>query len=86
MSEIDPALCPLCGKPNGCERLSTEPHKGPCWCVRQKFPRELLTLIPEKARGHACVCRQCVEDWEFRRRHFDLIPASIRHSANRRWE
>ncbi|PAW79998.1 MAG: hypothetical protein B9S32_01320 [Verrucomicrobia bacterium Tous-C9LFEB] len=86
MSEIDPALCPICGKPNRCERLSTEPRKGPCWCATQKFPRELLELIPEKARGRACVCRKCLEDWHGRRRQVELIPLSLRNLASSRPE
>jgi hypothetical protein len=52
--------CPLCGEPNDCQLAMTDAYKGPCWCVRETFPPDLLARVPEAARRVACVCRRCV--------------------------
>jgi len=59
----DPARCPLCGRPNLCQRACTDPYKGPCWCFRQEIPRELLLRVPLHLQGQACVCKTCVTDF-----------------------
>ena len=67
MTEISrpPAqLCPLCGQINQCametERL-TGVQQPPCWCSQTQFSAELLSKIPESARGVACLCAACVK-------------------------
>ncbi|HYF16651.1 MAG TPA: cysteine-rich CWC family protein [Ramlibacter sp.] len=58
----DPANCPLCGAANGCamerQRLTGEPQP-PCWCTQVDFSRELLSRLPDDARGKACICPAC---------------------------
>lgn len=56
----DPAICPLCDQPNQCQMAGATPVNGPCWCVRQEFPAELLDRVPEAARSRACICARCV--------------------------
>jgi hypothetical protein len=59
MNEIDPSRCPICGQPNDCAVVAQNGHKGPCWCHTIKIPHEILQLVPEEARGKACLCRRC---------------------------
>lgn len=61
-------LCPLCSQSNQCACVRTATHAGgcgvaslSCWCATEEFPPELLQLIPEVARGRACVCQSCVK-------------------------
>jgi hypothetical protein len=56
----DPALCPLCGEPNGCA-LAAAPGASPadCWCASRRFDAELLARVPPAAAGRACVCSRC---------------------------
>jgi hypothetical protein len=58
--KINPALCPLCGKPNQCARLQGAPE-GACWCVAETFSAELLALVPAEKKGKACICRDCLQ-------------------------
>lgn len=56
-------LCPLCGQPNECAMQAQ--HNGDvappaCWCTRVKIGADVLKLVPEQARGLACVCAACV--------------------------
>jgi prepilin-type N-terminal cleavage/methylation domain-containing protein/prepilin-type processing-associated H-X9-DG protein len=62
---FNPARCPLCGEPNECLLCATYPQKGPCWCMAEEVPAELLARVPERLRNRACICRSCVE--KFRR-------------------
>jgi hypothetical protein len=58
MSESpDPSRCPLCGEPNACGLAAGS--AAPCWCVSQRFDRELLARVPAGAAGRACICRRC---------------------------
>lgn len=71
---VDPAVCPLCGGPNGCAMAPSpgEPAGTPvsacsgdaqaCWCADVHFEPSLLARIPAEARRRACVCRACAED------------------------
>jgi Cysteine-rich CWC len=61
-------LCPLCGQPNRCARVGASTDAGrcgnaalDCWCATETFTPELQQLIPETARGRACVCLSCVQ-------------------------
>lgn len=69
---VDPAVCPLCGGPNGCPMAAGpgEPAGTPpacsgdaraCWCADVHFEPALLARIPAEARRQACVCRACAE-------------------------
>ncbi len=57
----DPAVCPLCGGANGCQRCTPAADQGACWCARVEIPAELLARVPEEFRNRACICRACVE-------------------------
>jgi hypothetical protein len=58
---IDPALCALCGRENGCAMAADPTSSTPCWCTPLAIPRSLLALVPEEARNRACICRACIE-------------------------
>ena len=57
---VDPARCPLCGRPNDCRLCTAAAYKGPCWCESVTMPPELLVRVPAEARNRACICRACV--------------------------
>lgn len=61
---VNPAACPLCGGPNECQLCSAAAYKGPCWCMREEIPQELLACVPENSRKLACICRACVEKFK----------------------
>ncbi|SEO13272.1 cysteine-rich CWC family protein [Paenibacillus sp. OV219] len=59
MSEPQPIYvsaseCPLCRQSNRCEGNES------CWCSREKFPKELIALVPEELKGKACICEACL--------------------------
>jgi len=72
----DPAVCPLCGGPNECRLCSPVASKGPCWCVQEDFPAELLARVPENLRNRACVCRSCVQKFRLEEK---LSPLRVAH-------
>ena len=50
-------ICPFCHADNNCMA-----HSGaPCWCNQVTVPQELLDLLPEKNKGHACICLSCLQ-------------------------
>ncbi len=55
-----PKRCPLCGEPNDCHLATQADHKGPCWCIQETFPPDLLARVPDEARHCACICQRCV--------------------------
>ena len=57
---VDPAICPLCGRPNSCARAA-DPNSTKCWCGQEVFPPELLARVPEEAARKACICLDCLE-------------------------
>ena len=57
-----PERCPLCGGPNECQSATQSDYKGPCWCMRENFPPELLVRVPEEARRCACICQRCLAE------------------------
>ena len=57
-----PDRCPLCGQPNECQLAKQDDCKGPCWCMDETFPPELLARVPEESRRRACICRRCVSE------------------------
>jgi len=67
---FNPALCPLCGGPNGCQLCAPVAGREPCWCARTEIPAALLARVPENLRDRACICRPCVEN-----HHRELSPA-----------
>lgn len=58
----DPKLCPLCQQANQCAmevERATGLKQPPCWCSQARFEAELLSRVPEYARGTACICAAC---------------------------
>jgi hypothetical protein len=41
------------------ERVKGMPQ-GPCWCVTESFPPELIAALPADARNKACICAGCL--------------------------
>jgi prepilin-type N-terminal cleavage/methylation domain-containing protein/prepilin-type processing-associated H-X9-DG protein len=82
LHRINPALCPLCGQPNGCQLCLPAVPAGRCWCVTQEFPAELLARVPEPLRQRACICCSCLE--RFRQEVFLLSPSPAAPRATRR--
>ncbi|WP_217647369.1 cysteine-rich CWC family protein [Amphritea atlantica] len=58
---IDPTVCPLCHQDNGCGGISSSVAEPDCWCRSPDiaFPEALLALVPEEAKGKACICKSC---------------------------
>ena len=59
---FSPERCPLCGQPNECQLATKGDCKGPCWCVNEDFPPELLARVPEESRDCACICQRCLAE------------------------
>ena len=60
---LNTAICPLCGEPNQCA-IAADPNAKNCWCESVIFPEELLAKVPEKAVRKACVCQNCLRDFQ----------------------
>jgi hypothetical protein len=56
---LDPARCPLCGRPNRCALAAGSSAVAPCWCADAAISRDRLALVPEAARRVACLCAAC---------------------------
>jgi len=63
-TSIAPERCPLCGAANDCQLCTVAAYKGPCWCATVRIPEELLAQIPPEARNRACLCRNCVMEFQ----------------------
>ena len=61
---FSPSRCPLCGQPNHCQLCTPGLHKGPCWCVKMEMPEALLARVPEEFHNRACICQNCVENFQ----------------------
>jgi len=64
MNTIDPTRCPICLEPNVCametaKATGTKPQR--CWCMDAVITPEVMDLVPDQAKGKACVCAKCVE-------------------------
>ena len=81
LSSINPARCPLCGEPNDCRLCSPLARPGPCWCVAEQFPAELLELVPEPLVNRACICRSCLQQFRRGQRRFLPHPRRAAHRA-----
>lgn len=59
------ALCPLCGKPNGCAVVAGD-DLATCWCMTTKVPAELRLMAQSERKRKciavkSCICRSCVD-------------------------
>lgn len=66
---IDETICPLCGKNNACQNSVTDQSiRKSCWCQNSEyeFPVDLLTRIPAKFKGKACICETCAQTYRKR--------------------
>lgn len=52
--------CPICGQPNACGIKAVQENNADCWCFNERFPEDLLLLIPKNNRGKACICKSCL--------------------------
>jgi prepilin-type N-terminal cleavage/methylation domain-containing protein/prepilin-type processing-associated H-X9-DG protein len=75
---LNPAACPLCGGANACQLCSPAMHKGRCWCVHEEIADELLARVPENFRNRACICRACVQQFQFEKSF--AIPRAARRA------
>ena len=57
-----PERCPLCGQSNECQSATQAGYKGPCWCMKENFPPDLLARLPEEVRRRACICQRCLAE------------------------
>ena len=64
---FNPAACPLCGGANECQLCSPAAFKGRCWCADENISSELLARVPEHLRNRACICRRCVDNFQFQK-------------------
>ena len=58
VAKIDPAICPLCGRPNACAMAVGETDE-PCWCTQVVIDPRVLERLPPEQRGIVCVCAAC---------------------------
>ncbi|HVU04968.1 MAG TPA: cysteine-rich CWC family protein [Polyangiaceae bacterium] len=56
MTDVDPNVCPSCGRPNDCQAAL---GKDTCWCFSVTIDPERLAAIPKEAVGKACLCPAC---------------------------
>ncbi|MBA6295746.1 cysteine-rich CWC family protein [Colwellia sp. MB02u-9] len=61
MSAIDTNQCPLCQQNNLCAVNGNEP----CWCVSRDVKRDLLTQVPAALSGKSCICKSCIDKFNF---------------------
>ena len=71
---FNPSACPLCRAANECQLCSPAAHKGLCWCVKVEIPDALLARVPENFRNRACICKNCVENFQIEK-SFSAPPA-----------
>ena len=57
---IDENKCPLCGGNNACGAHD----QTPCWCCHVGIPQGLRDLVPAEQQLKACICQQCVEEFQ----------------------
>jgi hypothetical protein len=57
---FDSGQCPLCHRPNECQRCTPDAYKGPCWCAAVTIPDQLLARVPLELRNRACICHDCI--------------------------
>ncbi|WP_096199881.1 cysteine-rich CWC family protein [Bacillus sp. FJAT-45350] len=56
--EVNSKSCPLCGSSNDCSKAEG------CWCNDEKFPKEILELVPPEHRRKTCICKNCLEKFK----------------------
>ena len=62
MNPIDPTRCPICEEPNACAMevaKATDNKPERCWCFDAVFAAEVMDLVPDEAKGLACICAKC---------------------------
>ena len=79
---FSPSRCPLCGGPNDCQLCTPGMHKGPCWCVKMEMSAALLARVPEEFRNRACICQNCVENFQREPQPTQNSPAASKRSED----
>ena len=62
---VDATRCPVCGEPNRCAvELAHETGlpQAECWCMQTDFSVDALSMVPDAARGVACICARCATE------------------------
>jgi len=57
---IDETICPFCKSKNQCMAHIEKP----CWCNNANIHKELIKLAPEKTKGKACICLDCINSFK----------------------
>ena len=58
MEQIQPSVCPICKKENGC---MAESNAAACWCISVNINQQLLQHVPADLKGKQCICSDCIE-------------------------
>jgi prepilin-type N-terminal cleavage/methylation domain-containing protein/prepilin-type processing-associated H-X9-DG protein len=77
-----PENCPLCGGANDCQLCTPAAHKGPCWCVKTEIPEALLARVPEEFRNRACICQNCVENFQREPQSIPNSPVALKQNED----
>ena len=78
---FNPAACPLCGGANECQLCSPAAFKGRCWCADVEISETLLARVPENFRNRACICRSCIDSFQFQKAL--VMPHATRRAPER---
>jgi len=71
---IEQSLCPFCQASNACMANT----KSACWCFQVKVPQELRNLLPVDKQNTACICNDCITQFNQNQQAFSLnLPASF---------
>ncbi|URN96447.1 MAG: cysteine-rich CWC family protein [Candidatus Pristimantibacillus lignocellulolyticus] len=62
MSEVTANKCPICSNDNKCGNLANELNEK-CWCSKEYFSKEVLTMIPANQLGKSCICKDCLDKY-----------------------
>ena len=58
--ETENKNCPLYKVENYCNNVRGESQSA-CWCMKEGFPDEIFTQLPEKQIKKSCICKSCLE-------------------------
>ena len=58
MVSVQPFVCPICKKENGC---MAETNAAACWCMSVNINQQLLQQVPAELKEKQCICLDCIE-------------------------
>ncbi|MFC3151533.1 cysteine-rich CWC family protein [Litoribrevibacter euphylliae] len=65
--DVDPSICPLCGKGNFCVMTQdlTDGESGrsmkACWCMSASFPENYQSYLAQQDLDKRCICESCLD-------------------------